>query len=55
LQTIRLIRKLASIINGIDLSTFQVGDIIRVSESTAAMLIREGWAEPIAEATPPEP
>jgi hypothetical protein len=51
LRTIRLIRKLASIINGIDLSTFQVGDVIRVPESTAAMLIREGWAEPIAETT----
>lgn len=24
---------------------FQVGDVIRVPESTAAMLIREGWAE----------
>jgi hypothetical protein len=45
MQRIRLIRKLASIINDVDLSTFQVGDVIRVPEATAAMLIREGWAE----------
>jgi hypothetical protein len=54
LHTIRLIKKLASIINGIDLSSFQVGDVIRVPESTAAMLIREGWAEPVSSDTRPE-
>ena len=44
-QRIRLIRKFAEVINGVDLSPFQVGDVIRVSEGTAVMLIREGWAE----------
>ena len=44
-QRIRLIRKLASRLNGIDLSTFLVGDVLLVPETTATMLIREGWAE----------
>jgi hypothetical protein len=44
-QRIRLVRKLAPIINGVDLSTFQVGDVLRVPEALAVMLIREGWAE----------
>lgn len=45
MQRIRLIRKLASILNGVDLSKFHVGDVLVVPEATAAMLIREGWAE----------
>lgn len=32
-------------LNGLDLSAFQPGDVLRVPEATAAMLIREGWAE----------
>jgi hypothetical protein len=44
-QRVRLIRKLAPILNGVDLSHVNVGDIIYVPEATAAMLIREGWAE----------
>lgn len=45
MQRVRLIRKLAPILNGVDLSKIEVGDVITVSEVTAAMLIREGWAE----------
>ena len=44
-QRVRLIKKLASVLNGVDLSLVAVGDVIRVPEATAAMLIREGWAE----------
>jgi len=44
-QRVRLIRKLAPILNGVDLSRVNVGDVIYVPEATAAMLIREGWAE----------
>jgi hypothetical protein len=40
-----LIRKLAPVLNGVDLSHVSVGDVIYVPEATAAMLIREGWAE----------
>ena len=32
-------------LNGVNLSQFEPGDILRVPEATAAMLIREGWAE----------
>ena len=44
-QRVRLTKKLASVLNGLDLSEVQIGDVIRVPEATAAMLIREGWAE----------
>lgn len=42
---VRLIRKLAPIINGIDLSTCKVGDVIDLPQTVAAMLILEGWVE----------
>ena len=45
MQRVRLIRKLAPILNGVDLSQVKIGDVIYVPEATAAMLIREGWAE----------
>lgn len=45
MQRIRLIRKLAPVLNGVDLSKVQVGDVLEVPEAVAAMLIREGWAE----------
>lgn len=52
LTRIRLTRKLASVLNGIDLSNVHVGDIIFVPDSVAAMLIAEGWAEPVPEPAP---
>jgi hypothetical protein len=42
---VRLIKKLAPVLNGIDLSRIEVGDFFVVPEAVAAMLIREGWAE----------
>lgn len=42
---VRLIKKLAPVLNGIDLSHIEVGDLVVVPEAVAAMLIREGWAE----------
>lgn len=42
MQSIRLTRKLAPVLNGIDLSKVQVGDIVLVPEAVAVMLIREG-------------
>lgn len=44
---IRLIKKLAGVINGLDLSAVRVGDIIELPNAAAEMLIREGWAEQI--------
>ncbi len=42
---IRLTRKLAAFLNGLDLSRINVGDIVFLPERDAVMLIREGWAE----------
>ena len=41
---VRLVRKLAEMINGIDLSAARVGDEIELPEQDAQMLIAEGWA-----------
>jgi hypothetical protein len=42
---IRLTRKLAVLLNGLDLSRVEVGDVLLLPIEDAAMLIREGWAE----------
>lgn len=42
---IRLTRKLAECINGIDLSHREVGDVFDVAERSAELLIAEGWAK----------
>lgn len=49
---VRLTRKLAPILNGIDFSHVHVGDVILVTEAVAAMLIAEGWAELVPEPPP---
>lgn len=41
---VRIIRKLANFINGVDLSRAQVGDIIIVPVRDGEILIAEGWA-----------
>jgi hypothetical protein len=45
---IRLTRKLADSIDGIDLSRRCVGDLIDLPEHHADLLIAEGWASPAA-------
>ena len=42
---IRLIRKLALSMNGVDVSRLKVGDIIELDDSRADMMIESGWAE----------
>ena len=44
---IRLTRKLAAVVNGVDLSSRKVGDIIELSDALARMMIAERWAEPV--------
>ena len=39
-----MIRKLAPILNGVDLSRVEIGDEFIVGEAVAAMLLNEGWA-----------
>lgn len=45
-EPVVLTRKLAQVINGIDLSERSVGDRVPLSRADARLLIAEGWAEP---------
>lgn len=42
---IRLIKKLAEVIDGVDVSAFDVGDCIEIDVKDARILLAEGWAE----------
>ena len=46
---VRLTRKLAPMIDGVDLSLLSVGDTAAFSAHDAMLLIAEGWAELIVE------
>ena len=46
LRTVRLIRKFAEMIDGIDLSRCHVGDWVQLRSDEARVLIAEGWARP---------
>ena len=46
---VTLTRKLAEVVNGIDISAYAEGDVIELSPSDAQLLIAERWAEPLAE------
>ena len=55
MMRIRLVRKFANAINGIDLASVSVGDIVELKLPQAVMLIREGWAEPLEKSSSNEP
>ena len=42
---VRITRKLAGALNGLDLKPFVVGDVVDLDPSFARMLVSEGWAE----------
>jgi hypothetical protein len=42
---VRMIRKLAERINGVDLTKVQVGDALDLPARDARILIAEGWAQ----------
>ena len=46
---VRLIAKLAEVVDGIDLSDTTEGDVIELSEHDAYVLIAEKWAESVDE------
>ena len=46
LTSVRLTRKYAEKIDGVDLSKNQVGDLMDLPTRDARMLIAEGWAAP---------
>jgi hypothetical protein len=45
MMRIRLTRKLADYLDGIDLSEYRPGDVISMSTAQTRLLIAEGWAE----------
>jgi hypothetical protein len=52
-MTVRLTKKLADVVNGLDLSHCSEGDVIDLPTRHAQMLIAEGWAEEVAPDTVP--
>lgn len=44
---IRLTKKLAEVLNGLDLRDFRVGQVINLTDTLAQMLIAERWAEAV--------
>ena len=46
---VRLTKKLADFINGIDLTYRHVGEIFACPEFEARLLVLEGWAEPTSD------
>jgi hypothetical protein len=46
---IRLTRKLADYLDGIDLSAYRPGDVISMSPAQTRLLIAEGWAEQLSD------
>jgi hypothetical protein len=34
-------------IDGVDLSSYDVGDVLRLPETEARLLVAEGWADPV--------
>jgi hypothetical protein len=49
---IRLTKKLAAIMNGVDVSSVSVGDVLELPEAAARMMIDEEWAVPADDAAP---
>lgn len=46
---IRLTAKLAEVVNGIDLSHYEEGDVMDLSDREARLLMAEKWAEAVHE------
>lgn len=49
---IRLIKKFAQFVNGIDLSAVNEGEVLELSNREATLLVLEGWATPISDSAP---
>ena len=48
MPTIRLTRKLALTMNGVDVSDLKIGDVVDLPKEQAAMMVEYGWAEVVA-------
>ena len=51
---VQLIRKLANRLNGVDLTSYTVGQVVDPPERAAAILLAEGWALPIPAPAAPD-
>ena len=49
---VRLTKKLAEMLDGIDLSERHVGEIFDLPAAAARLIIAEDWAQPVTEQTP---
>jgi len=47
-----LTRKLARVLNGIDLTACNEGDVMEIGNQNARLLIAEGWAVPLTKERP---
>ncbi len=45
MSQIRLTKKLALTMNGVDVSRLQVGDVMELDADRATMMVENGWAE----------
>ena len=45
---VRLTKKLAAVLDGVDVSRCAEGDVIELPEQLADLLVAEGWAEQVA-------
>lgn len=50
---VRLTRKLAPLVDGIDLSAVREGDTLDLPSTQAELIVREGWAVPVTEGDNP--
>ena len=44
---VRLTKKFAEALDGVDLSRWRVGEVLAVTRHEAELLLAEGWAEPV--------
>jgi hypothetical protein len=49
---VRLTRKLATCLDGVDLSDHRCGDVFEMTRHEAKLLIAEGWAVPVVSSEP---
>jgi hypothetical protein len=47
-----LTRKLAEVLNGIDLTAYREGDVMEMRDEDARLLIAEGWVVPLMTESP---
>ena len=48
-KRVRLTRKLATMLDGVDVSALEIGDIVELPDNAARILIAERWAEPLTD------